>query len=168
MATIQGGTGGTFKASTAEGRLIEVACFLRNQETDSSKNPDDRNSIVGDFSINSYEFSGTYSIACSQALTTEGSVSIVASPYLQNVVFSPGTGTPTFKSTTIEAYLLEVLIYLQALEANSTKNPQGLNNVTGTYNADTAVYSGTFAIPVALAIGSSGEAGFTAVEYLQT
>ena len=167
MATIQSGTGGTFKASTAEGRLIEVACFLRNQEQDSTKNPDDRNSIIGVFSINSNDFSGTYSLACAQALTPDGSISIVATPYLENVVFSPGTDTPTFKSTTIEAYLLEVITYLQYLESVSTKNPSGLNNVTGTYNADTAVYSGTFAIPVSFVVGTSGEASFTALEYLQ-
>lgn len=168
MASIQPGTGGTFKTSTVEGRLIEVVTFLRLQEMDSVKNPDDRNSVIGDFSINSSEFSGSYSLACSQAITAEGGISIVATPYLTGVTFAPGSGSPTFKSTTVEAYLLEVITYIQFLESVTSKNPQGLNQVTGTYNADTGVYSGTFAIPCSVAIGSNGDCNFSAQEYLSS
>lgn len=168
MAAIQPGTGETFKSTTAEGRLIEAVCFLRLQEGDTAKNPNDLNAVIGDFSINSNEFSGSYSLACTQGLSASGSLSIVAKNYLTGVTFSPGTGTPTFKSTTIEAYLLEIIGYLQFLEADSTKNPNGLNQVTGTYNADTEVYSGSFAIPVSVEMGTDGSVKFAAVEYLTT
>lgn len=168
MATIQPGTDGTFKSTTAEGRLIEAACFLRLQEADSTRNPNGLSAVIGDFSINSNEFSGSYSLACTQGLSASGSLSIVAKNYLVGVPFSPGTGTPTFKSTTIEAYLLEIIGYLQFLEADSTKNPNSLNQITGTYNADTEVYSGSFAIPVSIDVGIDGSVKFAAVEYLTT
>lgn len=168
MATIQTGSGETFKTTTAEGRLIECICFIRQQELDTAKNPNEQNAVIGDFSIGTFEFSGTFNIPCTAQLTTTGSISIVAAPYLSGVTFNPGSGTPSFKSSTVEGYLLEVVTYIQALEANTTKNPQGLNNVTGNYNSDTGIYSGTFAIPITLLIGSSGEASFAAQEYLLT
>jgi hypothetical protein len=166
MATIQTGSGEVFKTTTAEGRLIETVCFLRLAELDGVKNPDGKNSVLGEFSISDLLFLGSYNLPCSQTLTTAGAVSIVANPYLLSTGFNPGSGTPTFKSAAIEAYLLEVLTYLQGLESNASKNPQGLNNVTGTYNADTGIYSGTFSIPVALTQDGSGKACFAAQEYL--
>lgn len=168
MATIQTGSGETFKTTIAEGRLIEAACFLKVQELEPTKNPIERNSVLGEFSISSMEFSGTYNLICSQVLTPSGGISIVATPYLTGVSFSPGSGSPTFKSTTPEAYLLEVITYLQSLEATAAKNPNGLNQISGTYNADTGVYSGNFVIPLSIAFDASGSIDFTAREYLLT
>lgn len=167
MATIQAGTTETFKSLTAEGRLIETVCFMRLAELDTAKNPDELNSVLGDFSITDMAFTGTYNIPCSQSLTGTGALSIVANAYLLNTGFTPGTGTPTFKSAAIEGYLLEVLSYLQALEADVSKNPTGVNNIAGTFNSDTNVYSGSFVIPVQLSLDTTGKSTFTAVEYLQ-
>lgn len=166
MATIQAGSGETFKSSTAEGRLIEAVCFLRLAELDIAKNPGEINGVIGEFSIADLSFTGQYNLPCSQSLTTVGALSIAASPYLQNTGFSQGTGSPTFKSSTIEAYLLEILSYLQVLESDSTKNPEQINNVSGTFNSDTNIYSGTFSIPVQLVLDGVGKATFQAVEYL--
>jgi hypothetical protein len=59
-------------------------------------------------------------------------------------------------------------MYLQGLEANTTKNPQNLNNITGSYNSDTGLYQGAFTLPVALGLTSQGRAEFAAQEYLLT
>ena len=165
MATIQAGTGETFKSTTAEGRLIEAVCFLRLCELNIEKNPTEINSVLGDFSIADSTFTGQFNIPCLQTLTEAGSLAVSAAPYLLNTGFAAGANG-TLKSATIEAYLLEIVSYLQVLENTPVKNPEGLNNVSGTFNSDTNIYSGTFAIPVQLVLDAVGKATFQAVEYL--
>lgn len=166
MAAIQTGTGGTFKTSTAEGRLIESICYLQLQEAITAQNTSGRNGVSGEFSVEDLVFSGTYQLPTEQTISTDGTLLIVATSYLQNVAVDPGTGTPTFKSVTLERYVLEVLMFLQAVERDSARNPQNANNITGNYNSDTGLYSGTFSIPVALSLGSDGNPVFSAQEYL--
>jgi hypothetical protein len=61
--------------------------------------------------------------------------------------FQVGTGG-TFKGNSPEKYALEVLMFLQNLERDPTKNPSSRNFVTGTYNSDTGLYQGSFSLPV--------------------
>lgn len=168
MATIQPGTGGTFKTATAEGRLVESICFLQMQESIAAQNSSGRNGVSGDFSIEDSVFTGTYQLPTEQAILADGSLTLVATPYLQGVTVDPGSGSPTFNSSILERYVLEVLMFVQSLERDAARNPQGANNVTGNYNSDTGLYSGTFSIPVSLSIGSDGRPVFTAQEYLTT
>lgn len=168
MATITPGSGGTFVTETAEGRLIDAVCLLQSYEADSAKNSSGRTAVSGSFSIEDLTFTGAYSLPAEQTISNSGSLTIAATPYLTGATFTPGAGSPTFKSTTIEAYCLEVLQYLQILERNTAKNPQNKNFVSGTFNSDTGVYSGTFSIPVTLEIATVAPGGvtFNAVEYL--
>lgn len=73
----------------------------------------------------------------------------------------------TIGATTAEGAALEVLMYLQSLERDTAKNPQGRNFVTGTYNSDTGIYSGTFSFPCTLALNPDGSIKLSADEYLQ-
>lgn len=166
MAAIQPGTGGTFKTSTCEGRLIETICFLQSLEVIPAKNLTGRNAVNGSFDIEDLTFSGTFSLPITQAILPTGGLSIVAQTYIQDNSFNPGTATPTFVSTTIEAYLLEVLSYMQSLESTPGSNPNNRNFITGQLNTDTNLYVGGFNIPVALALNAAGKAEFSAVEYL--
>jgi hypothetical protein len=168
MAAIQPGTGGTFKSTTAEGRLMEAICFLQLREADSIENPNGRNAIQGDFSIQNLVFSGSYNFAAEQAISSTGSLSIVASPYLQNTIIAPGGNNPTFKSLSLEGYVLEVLMHFQALERVAANNPQGQNFITGTYNSDIGIYTGSFSLPIAMSLDGAGKPSFEAVEYLLT
>ncbi|MBF2025611.1 MAG: hypothetical protein IGS48_02430 [Oscillatoriales cyanobacterium C42_A2020_001] len=168
MAAIQPGTGGTFKTETAEGRAIETLCFLQLQEATAARNPESRNAVSGDFSIEELTFSGTFVLPAEQTISNEGNLTIIATPYLQGVTFSPGGSTPTFKSTVLERYALEVLMYLQLLERDAVKNPQNRNFITGNFNSDTGIYSGVFTLPVSLVVNSTGIPQFEAVEYLIT
>ena len=166
MVAITPGSSGTFVSSTAEARLLEAVCFLQLQEADTTKNPTGRNGVSGSFDLENKTFSGTYSFPVGMAIASNGSVQLTATPYLSAVTFSPGTGSPTFVSTTPEAYLLEVLTFLQAKEANSTSNPNGLNYVTGSYNADSGLYQGGFSLPCSFALGTGGKLEITASPYL--
>lgn len=168
MATISPGTGSTFRAITAEGRAIEALIFTQIQEQDEAHNPNGLNYVLGSFDSDDNTFSGTYSLPAVQSISSDGSLKIEATAYLQSVDFTPGTGTPTFKSTVLERYLLEVLMYLQYLERQPEKNLQNRNWITGSFNSDTGLYQGTFNLPVNLALGEGGKVEFSAQEYLQT
>lgn len=71
------------------------------------------------------------------------------------------------KAGTAEGLALETLMRLQALERTPANNPDGRNFVTGTYNSDTGVYSGTYSFPVTQTIdATNGNLVLEASEYL--
>lgn len=166
MVAITPGSEGTFKAATAEGRAIEVLTYFQIQEQDETKNPNGRNAVTGSFNTEDNRFEGNYSFIVDQSLNPDGSISLAATSALVGVAINPGGGDPTFKSTVIERYALEVLMYLQAAERISAKNPQNLNAVTGSYNSDSGVYTGNFSLPITVSITASGNCQIAAVEYL--
>ncbi|MBD1899265.1 hypothetical protein NDI44_08675 [Trichocoleus sp. DQ-A3] len=72
------------------------------------------------------------------------------------------------KATTAEGLALEALMKLQALERTPAKNPDNRNFVTGTYNSDTGVFSGTYSFPVIQTIdATTGNLTLVADEYLE-
>jgi hypothetical protein len=168
MASISPGTDGTFKATTAEGRALEVLTFTQLQEQAAASNPSNRNAVIASIDLDDRELSGTFAIPAEQSFAYDGALLITATPYLENVFISVGMDEPTFKSTTLERYLLEVLMYLQWLEGQAEKNPQNANRITGSFNSDTRLYSGTFRLPLGVAIASDGKLTIQATEYLTT
>lgn len=168
MASITPGTDSTFKTETAEGRAIEAICYLQLQESLAENNSSGRDSIQATFDLTDNTFSGSYAIPAEQGFSSSGSLTISAVPFLQNISISPGANNPTFKSSILEAYALEVLMYLQAWERNSSKNPQNRNYITGSFNSDTGIYQGTFSLPISLVLDANGKPIFSAIEYLLT
>lgn len=165
MVAITPGTSGTFQASTAEGRAIEILTFIQGQESATATNPEGRNYVTASIDLDDQIFSGTFSLPATQAISGDGSLTITATPYLVGAPIVPGGGSPTFKSSLPERYLLEVLMYLQGLERVASRNPQGRNAVLGTYNSDSGVYQGSFVIPVDYAL-VNGIIQVTAKPYL--
>lgn len=76
-----------------------------------------------------------------------------------------GTGC-TFKSTTAEEHLLEVITYLQSKELLSSSNPTVKDFVQISYNLNNMTANGSFAIPAIQSIGAGGQIVTTASEYL--
>jgi len=168
MANIAPGLGGTFKQSTAEGRALESLIFLQLAEKTSNNNPDGRNAVNGTFDDEQGLYTAVYSLPATQVINTQGQLVITASPFLVGLTINPGDDNPTFKSTVPEAYLLEVLMYVQNLERTPAKNPQNRNAVTGNYNSDTGVFAGTVALPVSFSLATDGTIAIAAQPYLQT
>lgn len=166
MVAIQPGTGGTFKTATAEARAIESLCFLQLQELDSTKNPNGRKAISGNFDTGDASFSGTYAFPADQTLSSGVGLVIVATNYLVGVAVNPGASAPTFAATRLEQYCLEVLQYLQRLERVAANNLQNRNAISGTFNSDTGLYQGAFSLPIAMTLTTEGKPLFTATEYL--
>lgn len=71
----------------------------------------------------------------------------------------------TTSATTLEGQAVEVLTALQNAEADDARNPDGLNNITGNFDTDTANFTGTFSLPGAFSLGTGGVPTFTASEY---
>lgn len=168
VTQITQGTLGTFKAPTAEGRAIEILTYLQNLEKDTAKNPNAVNAVTGSFVLEDGMFSGTFSLPAEQSISTGGSLTIRATPYLVGEGLAPGGDSPTFKSTYPEGYALEVLMYLQFTERIASRNPRNLNYISGTFNSDTGLYQGTFQIPIKAALSESGAVVIQADEYLLT
>lgn len=145
---------------------MEVLIYAQLQELDPTKNPSDRNYVLGSIDTDGLFFSGTYALPAIQSLSDDGSLRIVAIPYLQGVSVIPGTNAPTFKSELLESYLLEVLMYLQITEKQTAKNPLNRNYITGSFNSDTDVYQGSFNLPVDISISPAGSIVVDAQEYL--
>ena len=72
----------------------------------------------------------------------------------------------TLSSSTIEGQMVELVSRIQIAEADSAKNPNNVNAITGSYNQDTGIFSGTFSIPCDAAVDASGLPSFAAQEYL--
>lgn len=167
MATITPGTTGTFTSTTAEGQALEALIFLQLRELTPLANPTSEDRITATIDTDTKTLSGSYRLPATQAINSQGQLVISAQPYLNGGAFTPGQNG-TFKSTTIEAYCLEVLMYLQFLESQPAKNPNNRNFVAGSYNADSATYSGTFSLPIELTLDGAGVVGVVATEYLLT
>lgn len=166
MATITPGTGGTIKNSTIEGQVIETITLLQLMESDSSKNSSGRNAITMSLNLNTNEFVSSFVLPVAQSFNADGSIKLAAQPYLTGVTFAAGTGG-TYKSATLEAYALEVLMALQFQEQITAKNPNNRNLITGAFDSDTGLYSGAFNLPIAYAL-DTGTIEITPVEYLLT
>jgi hypothetical protein len=166
MATVTPGSGGTIKSSTIEGQVVETITLLQLMESDTSKNSSGRNAITINLNLNTNEFVATFAIPVSQGFNPDGSIKLSAQTYLTGVNFAAGSGG-TFKSTTLEAYTLEVMMALQFQEQQTAKNPQARNLISGAYDIDTGLYSGALNLPITYTL-LNGSIEITAVEYLLT
>lgn len=159
MTAINPGTNGTFSSVDAEQFLIDSVVFLSTIQKDSTKNPNNELLASANIDVNARTFTGVYTIKSVQTINASGQLVISPKTVFTNSGFVQGTGS-TFNSATIEGALLEVIQYLQNTESDSSKNPTSINNISGTYNSDTGVFSGSFIIPITL----TQQAGITTIE----
>lgn len=165
MTAITTATGETLKSPTAEARLLEIFTYLQKAEADTVKNPNLRDYVQGNFNANTLTFTGNFNLPITQIIDINGNITISATNYLNDTTFKPGNGG-TFKAANPSQYLIEVVTYLQNLELNTVKNPQGKNLVTGSLSTDENIYSGSVSLPLSMNFGSDGSISFSAQEYL--
>jgi hypothetical protein len=166
LAIITPATDGTLKSATAEGQLQEIMTLLTVSQGIAEQNPSEYAYIQATHNQNSKTYSGTYRFDVSQEVSGDGSLTLNVIPYLTGTGFTPGSDG-TFKSTTPEAYALEVLMFLQNLEQTSGANPDNRNLVTGSFNSDTGIYQGSFSLFCDVALDPvTGAIVYTAQEYL--
>lgn len=165
MALITPGSG-TLKSATAEDQLLELATYIKNLEQQPSKNPSATNKITITHNLTSLQATITFSLPAKPGINNLGQPITTADNYLQNTGFT-NDGSGTFKSDKPENYFLELITYLQIKEADTTKNIDGSNNVTASYDSDENLFSGSVSLPIDVALQSDGSTKIQASEYLR-
>ncbi len=165
MATITVDSSNIFKSLTAESHLLEICTYLQNKERNVTSNPTGRDYIQISYNLNEMVTAISFAIPAEQSIDSSGQVLTTASEYLQGITFTPGT-EGTFKSTTLNQYFLEVVTYLQIKENNLTTNPQTVNNISSSYDADDKLFSGNVTLPITVDFDTSGHPIILATEYL--
>lgn len=164
MTIITPGSSATINALTAESTLLQLIPLVIAAQSDNAKNPSGRSVVTSSIDLADGTISGTYTILATQSLNNSGQIVVQADSQFNNVTFSSGSGG-TFKSSSIESFLMEVLQFLQIREKDTTKNPDGSNNITGSYNSDTGIYSGSYLLPISVTI-TQQILQIAAIEYL--
>lgn len=165
MAAITPGTGGTIKSVTVEGQLQELCLYLQIAENSAISNPNQINNFSITHSPDTGSFTAAYTLPVQQSISASGQVIYSASDYLERLAFIAGNNG-TFKSASAAGYFMEVVIHAQNLERQSVKNPTNRNGITGTFNSDSTVFSGSIDLPISISIESDGSIKYTASEYL--
>ncbi|MGI8502042.1 MAG: hypothetical protein ACR2LR_13025 [Hassallia sp.] len=81
-------------------------------------------------------------------------------------VITLGSGS-TFKALTAEGLLLEVITYLQNQELNISTNSFNKDFIKLSYNLDTMIAVGSFAIPAIQSIDANGQITIAGSDYLE-
>lgn len=81
------------------------------------------------------------------------------------VAIQPGTGG-TFKTATAEARAIEALCFLQLQEADTTKNPNNRQVISGSFDTEDLTFSGTYAFPADQTLSSGVGLVIVATNYL--
>jgi len=165
MANITVGSDATIKSTTAEGQLHECCALLEIGEYNAAKNPNGADNIIGQHQQNQRLFSANFSIPLESKSDGEGRTFHEVAEYLSDFAFSPGSGG-TFKSSNCAAYFVEVVVYIQNLEKDLTKNPGKIDNVSGRFDIDKGIFTGSINLPVTLSISTQGGVLYTADSYL--
>lgn len=166
MTTVNPGTGGTLKAVKAEGMLLELLTFIKLQELQPSRNPNNRTNVNISYNLGTQLANISFTIDAVPQINTSGQMITVAGTYLQNTGFIRGT-SGTFVSTTPEACLIELLSFIQIRENDPTKNINNENNIAFTFDADRSVFSGSITLPIDTSISTNGNIAVAAREYLR-
>jgi hypothetical protein len=166
MTAITPGIGGTLKAPSAEGQLLELSSFIRFKEQLAATNPNSRTNLTVSYNFQTFAANMTFSMPAAPGINASGQAIITAIPYLVSTGFTAGTGG-TFKSTTPEAYLLELVTYLQIKEADASKNPTTANNISADYSSDDNIFSGNATMPFIASLDTNGHTIISADEYLK-
>lgn len=158
----------TLKAESVEGQLLEICTFIKDAERTTTKNPENRNSITS-FSCNFITKVANigFTFPLSQGINSNGQPISTATNYLVNTGFV-GATEGTLLSNSPEKVFLELLTYIQLLENDVTKNPDGNNNVTFSIEGDDSVVTGNMSLPILFGTNATtGEVVIGANEYLR-
>lgn len=140
------GTGATIFDTTIEQQLLKSLLLLDLWEKNITYNPNAKDFVQATFNTEDFTWQVSFSLPCSQAIGSGGSLILTGEDYLLNAPFTPGNPTGRFKSTSLPAYCTELLMTAQIWENNSEYNPNGKNNINAIFNSDRNVLVGSVTI----------------------
>lgn len=167
MAAITPGTNATIQSNKLEFHLLETLLTLQIYEANPDFNPSKKDCIQGSYNINTGFFDVTFKISGSFYLNAQGEAVTQIPNYLPGIAFTPGSPTGTFKSTTLPAYFVEVLMYCERLENNVASNTSEQSRVVISHDIEAKEISGTIKLPCTLHADTyRGRGLFSPIEYL--
>lgn len=140
------GTNATLFDNTIEQQLLKGLLLLELWEKNSMFNPDEKDFVQASFSTEDLSWQISFSLPCSQVISASGHPTIIGENYLSNTPFTPGSPEGTFKSSSLPAYCIELIMTAQNWENNSQYNPSAKNNISAVFNSDRNVLIGTATI----------------------
>jgi hypothetical protein len=81
------------------------------------------------------------------------------------MILTPGTNG-TLKSTTLEGAIIELAVFLNNSELNTTINTASANNISPSFSLDNSAFLTSFNIPATQTVNSDGTVKISATEYL--
>lgn len=168
MATITPGVNASITSSILEMHLLETFLTLEIYESNPNHNPNRKNCLSAAYNIGSGLFDATFNLACDQYISGVGETTINIPNYLTGISFTPGNPTGTFKSATLPAYFIEVILYCDEVEKAVPNNATDANSrVTIAYDAEAQQISGTIKLPCTVhADLLRGRGVFSPLQYL--
>lgn len=140
------GTNATISDPTIEAQLLKSLLLLEFWEKNTEFNPNTRDFVQATFNTEALSWDITFSLPCRQAINDMGSPTLLGENYLTNTPFTPGDPSGTFKSLSLPAYCIELIMTGQIWENNSQYNPNSRNNIAATFNSDRNLLVGTVTI----------------------
>lgn len=156
------GTGGTLKSTTYESQIQELAAFCAIAQRDEVKNPE----ALDYFQVQSEDYGSQVNIAFSFPLEktpTQTGFDFTAPEYLAGSGFTPGTGGD-IDITTTTGYFYKLILTAQDNEAPLSET--NVNRISGNYNIDTGLFTGSCTFETTQAIGSAGQVCTFVTEYI--
>lgn len=155
MAIVRPGIGATITQNTLEGQLGHAFWLLKEYQASPIHNPAELDYVQWGIDPTSLKFTGSFSFPCTRELI-DAKPAFTIRNYLENVPFSAGNPIGTFGNSTLPAYFLEVFTVMQVIEGIYQANPTEINNISGTYDTDTLIFSGELALPINPIMNSDG------------
>lgn len=166
MATLTPGTGGTLKSTTLEAAFHEALSLAAILEQDPLKNPQALSRISMNLNVRTGQVTGTFSFEVIPTTATDGSTSFPVTEYLQNTAYAKGTGGGLVSAGLCGA-IVELAEKIQAKERLASKNPQGLNGISGlNYGTETQIVNASFDYLVTGSVIAPGAYSCVAKTYL--
>lgn len=158
--------GATVKSSTCEKALLELAAFLKVQERDGTKNPNNQDNVSIQVSSSNQLVTITFSIPCTNTRLTDGSYQLKANNYLTNVTYVSGGATDDLRGGNAIQDFVNLVQLVQGYEDDPTKNVTAANNVTGDFNSEPWRFEGTASLSYTESINTTGGLVVLVKEYL--
>lgn len=165
MAICRPGTGATITAPTQEAQLGHSFYLLNFYQSIPANNIGEVDYVQADIDLEEMTFTGSFDLPCTREYVN-GKPTFTVTEYLQNVPFTPGNPSGSFGSSSLPSYFLEILTFMQGVESFPQFNPAEVNNLSGTYDTDTAIFSGQLTLPIEVIMNPSGVLGVYFKEYL--
>lgn len=144
MASLTPGSGATLKSTTLEAAFHEALSLAAILEQDPLKNPQALSRIVMGLNVRTGQVTGTFSFEVTPTTAADGSTSFPVVEYLQNTGYTKGTGGGLVSAGLCGA-IVELAEKIQAKERLASKNPQGVNGVSGlNYGTETQIVNASF------------------------